>query len=100
MLDTVITIETPEGVQLPLRPAGVCPRVLAYAIDLAIRTVVYLVIFFVLARLGRSGQGIALILFFLLEWFYPVFFELRSIRAPRRARSKWVWWSFMMTARR
>ena len=35
-----------------------------------------LVVSMVLAPLGRFGSGLALILWFALEWFYPVLFEL------------------------
>ena len=38
-LDTLYQVETPEGIALNLRPAGVVPRMLAYAIDSLIRLV-------------------------------------------------------------
>ena len=82
MLDTITIVETPEGVQLPLKPAGICPRILAYLVDLLIRSGIYLGVSIVLGLMGRSGIGIAFILFFLLEWFYPVIFEMKQAATP------------------
>jgi uncharacterized RDD family membrane protein YckC len=75
-LDTVYTAETPEGIALELRPAGLVARGYAFVIDGAIRLAVLIAATTVLAMLSRFGAGIFLILFFLLEWFYPVLFEL------------------------
>lgn len=76
MLDTAHAIETPEGIDLTLRPAGPLPRMLAYAIDLLIRWAVLAVVAALLGAAGEFGLGIILILYFLLEWFYPVYFEI------------------------
>jgi uncharacterized RDD family membrane protein YckC len=76
MIDTRTAVETPEGVELAFSPAGPAARALAYAMDLAIRGVAYLVLAILLAFLGRAGQGLFLIALFLLEWFYPVAFEV------------------------
>ena len=46
-LDTRYQIETPEGIDLPLRPAGLMPRALAFAFDLGLRGVV----------MGEAGQA-------------------------------------------
>jgi uncharacterized RDD family membrane protein YckC len=75
-LDTLTSAETPEGIALALRPAGVVARAGAFAIDLMIRGALMLVVSMSLAPLGRFGTGLALILWFALEWFYPVLFEL------------------------
>lgn len=75
VLDTRYTLETAEGTDLPLYPAGFWVRSLAYLIDFCLRGVVVIVIAIVLFRSGL-GSAIALIAFFLLEWFYPVFFEV------------------------
>ena len=75
-LDTCYAAETPEGIALSLRPAGLVPRFYAYAIDLLIRLAVYGVLAIALAQLGGFGFGIALVLLFVLEWLYPVAFEL------------------------
>jgi uncharacterized RDD family membrane protein YckC len=76
MIDSARAIETPEGVLLELRLAGPVVRALAWAIDMAIRFAVYLVLGLLLPLLGGAGMGLWLILLFLLEWFYPVAFEV------------------------
>ena len=76
LLDTRRGVETPEGVTLELRPAGPVVRFAAFAIDLMIRFVVYLILAQVLAFSGAFGMGIFLVFVFLLEWFYPVAFEM------------------------
>ncbi len=75
-LDTLTRAETPEGIELALRPAGVVARTGAFAVDLLLRGGVMLAATMILVPLGRFGSGIALILWFALEWFYPVLFEL------------------------
>ena len=75
-LDTLYHVNTPEGIRLRLSPAGPVPRMLAWMIDILIRMSINIVIFTALAFLGKTGTGIALIISFLLEWFYPVYFEL------------------------
>jgi uncharacterized RDD family membrane protein YckC len=75
-IDTVYTAETPEGIALTLRPAGVMARSLAYLIDLAIRAALYLIFAIVLGVLGKLGLGVFAIFVFALEWLYPVLFEL------------------------
>lgn len=76
MLDTYHAIETPEGVELRLRVAGPVVRSMAWVIDLLIRIVVYIVLFKVLSLFGKLGLGIFLVGVFLVEWFYPVVFEV------------------------
>jgi len=75
MLDTVYTIETPEGVTLQLAAAGPVVRALAWLIDLGVRSIVYSVLALLLF-LDDLGIGLFLITIFILEWFYPVVFEL------------------------
>ncbi|EIJ33152.1 RDD family protein [Thiothrix nivea] len=77
-LDTTYTVNTPEGIALQLSPAGPVPRLLAWMVDLLLRSLISAGLFAALGGLGRMGVGIALILTFLLEWFYPVYFELRQ----------------------
>lgn len=88
LLDTRQSLETPEGALLPLTPAGFGVRVLAQMLDILIRYGIVTVIFIVLSLLGRMGTGIALILAFLLEWFYPVYFEVS--RQGRTPGKKWM----------
>ncbi|MGL4184879.1 MAG: RDD family protein [Thiotrichaceae bacterium] len=78
-LDTIYTVNTPEGIALQLTPAGPVPRFLAWIVDLLLRTGIVLVLLIGLSlALGNTGRGIALIFAFFLEWFYPVYFELRK----------------------
>lgn len=77
MLDTYRPVETPEGVEIGLRVAGPVPRLFAAAIDFAIRMGVYFVLLIPLSILGQAGMGLFLVVVFLLEWFYPVLFEVR-----------------------
>ena len=76
MLDTARTFETPEGIDLHLRVAGPVVRALAWLIDAAIRAVIYVALSVVLSILGEFGKGVLLVCIFLLEWFYPVLFEV------------------------
>jgi uncharacterized RDD family membrane protein YckC len=75
-LDTLYTAETPEGIALSLRPAGVVPRVLAYGLDLCVRFGIYLAVTMLALPFGGMGKAFLLVTYFLLEWFYPVLFEL------------------------
>jgi uncharacterized RDD family membrane protein YckC len=75
-LDTLRSITTPEGVELNLRLAGPVPRACAWAIDLAIRSVIMIALFVGLTPLGGVGFGAFLIAVFLLEWFYPALCEV------------------------
>lgn len=76
MLDSVVAAETPEGILLELRPAGMSSRFCAYLIDELIRMAILYAAAFVLMFVGGVGFAFWLILYFLLEWFYPVVFEL------------------------
>ena len=76
MLDTLRRVPTPEGFELTLRLAGPVPRALAYTIDLALRVAVFVAVSSALASFDRAGQGLLLVLAFLLEWFYPVVLEV------------------------
>jgi uncharacterized RDD family membrane protein YckC len=77
-LDTERRVEAPEGVAVALRVAGPFPRLGAWLIDQGIRLSVYSTIGGVLGLLGSFGEGIMSILIFVVEWFYPVVFELRT----------------------
>jgi uncharacterized RDD family membrane protein YckC len=75
-LDTLYTAETPEGIALSLRPAGVVARALAYAVDFGVRLGLFFVIAMTAGALGGMGSAVLLVSYFGLEWFYPVAFEL------------------------
>jgi uncharacterized RDD family membrane protein YckC len=82
-LDTRYQVETPEGIDLPLRPAGLMVRALAFSIDLGLRGLILGLLFTVLAFLGKLGAGLGSILLFGVSWWYMVLFEvLNQGRSP------------------
>ena len=76
MLDTYRKVETPEGVELQLRAAGPVARALAFVIDLLLRGVILVLLSISLSIVGNFGMGLFLIVVFMMEWFYPVLFEV------------------------
>lgn len=78
LISTQVLVETPEGIDLHAEPAGMIVRSLAYILDLLIRVGVLFVlsIIFLFVFGGEAGFGFILISAFLLEWFYPVIFEV------------------------
>jgi len=82
-LDTRYPVETPEGIDLALHPAGLVPRALAFAVDLAIRGLLLLLTFLALGQFGELGMGLTSLLVFLVTWWYMVLFEvLNQGRSP------------------
>ena len=82
-LDTLRALETPEGVALSLRVAGPLARGGAYFVDFSIRALILYCVVVVASVFGAtiegtSGlmEGLLLLLYFLLEWFYFVIFEV------------------------
>jgi uncharacterized RDD family membrane protein YckC len=75
-LDTVVTAEAPEGIELVLRPAGIVARTYAFLIDALIRATILLIASIALGSMNKLGGALFLILLFLVEWLYPVLFEL------------------------
>ncbi len=75
MLDNTIDKEIPEGLIVPVHPAGPVVRFYAWLLDQTIRGFIYLLLFATLSSLENLGMGLAMILVFILEWFYPVLFE-------------------------
>lgn len=86
-LDTIYTAETPEGITLSLRPAGIVARGLAYLIDLAIRTCMFIAVAITVGVMGKAGAAVLLLVYFGLEWFYPVVFELTRAAATPGKRA-------------
>ena len=76
VLDTVVAAETPEGIVLELRPAGLSARFYAFLLDWLIRLMIAYAAGIAAAFMGGLGVGFWLLFYFLLEWFYPVVFEL------------------------
>jgi uncharacterized RDD family membrane protein YckC len=86
VLDTVVAAETPEGIVLELRPAGLSARFYAFLLDWLIRLVIAYAAGIAAAFMGGLGVGLWLLFYFLLEWFYPVVFELsRSGATPGKS---------------
>jgi uncharacterized RDD family membrane protein YckC len=75
-LDTVRRVATPEGCELNLHVAGPTVRARAWLFDFVIRVVLFIACMLLLSNIGRVGSGIALLLAFVLEWLYPVLFEV------------------------
>jgi len=83
MLDTVVAAETPEGIVLELHPAGLPARFYAFLLDWLIRLAILWGVAIVARFLGGIGIAFWVVLLFLLEWFYPIAFELgRSGATP------------------
>ena len=79
-LDTLQSIELAEGVEIHLRMAGPYVRVLAYLLDFLIRVglaiVSYLLVLLVSLVMGLNvGGGIAMLIMFVMSFFYYVIFE-------------------------
>ena len=77
MLDTYRSVETPEGVELKIAVAGPVARAYAWLIDAGYRLGILLAASALLGLLGQFGTGALLVVAFLVEWFYPVWFEVR-----------------------
>jgi len=77
-LDASLKALTPEGIEFVLSPAGFSVRTFAYAIDKMIQWFIFTVISILFIYLLSNFTGIwfILILNFIIEWFYHVFFEL------------------------
>jgi len=86
VLDTVVAAETPEGILLELRPAGLSARFYAFLLDWLIRFIIVIAAATAATRVGGLALGFVGLLYFLLEWFYPVAFELgRSGATPGKS---------------
>ncbi|MAR91252.1 MAG: RDD family protein [Pseudomonadota bacterium] len=76
MLDTYRKLETPENIDLDIQVAGPVVRIMAFTIDSLIRLGVQIALLMLMTLLGKFGMGVFLISTFVLEWFYPVLFEV------------------------
>jgi uncharacterized RDD family membrane protein YckC len=77
-LDTIAAAETPEGIELQLRCAGLAARSSAFLIDAGIRLAVIYGLLIIAAYLGAIKNAVIYIVMFILNWLYPVVFELRA----------------------
>jgi uncharacterized RDD family membrane protein YckC len=80
LLDTRYRVEIPGGINLEAQVVGPIPRFFAFAIDLGIRGIIILVLSILSIPLGSAGMGggFFLIFLFVIEWLYPVLFEVFS----------------------
>ncbi|MCL2472164.1 MAG: RDD family protein [Treponema sp.] len=75
--DSSQVVETPEGIEFVLYPAGLPIRACAWAIDVFIQGILMLAIIITFGILGRVlGIWFFLILLFALDWFYHMAFEV------------------------
>jgi uncharacterized RDD family membrane protein YckC len=81
VLDTIVAVETPEGIQLELRPAGLTARGYALIVDWGIRLAALYSVGTITSVMGGVGMGVWLVLLFAAEWLYPVCFELTAAGA-------------------
>ena len=75
-IDTIITAETPEGIAIAIRPAGFAVRCTAFLVDAVLRMAILLGLITVLGTGGHFGTGPIFIVVFVVNWLYPVIFEL------------------------
>jgi uncharacterized RDD family membrane protein YckC len=76
LLDTSYRVEIPGGIELEAQVVGPIPRFLAFAIDFILRGILMFVVSLVSIPFGQMGFGFWMITLFLVEWFYPVLFEV------------------------
>jgi uncharacterized RDD family membrane protein YckC len=80
-IDTIISAETPEGIEISIRPAGFAVRCTAFLIDAIVRIAILLACGTALSAAGHFGDGMLFIVLFLINWLYPVAFELTPAAA-------------------
>lgn len=78
LLDTSYRVEIPGGIELEAQVVGPVPRFLAFFIDFIIRSVLIFLAAIASLPFGELGFGFWFIFWFLIEWFYPVLFEVFS----------------------
>jgi uncharacterized RDD family membrane protein YckC len=78
LLDTSYRVEIPGGINLEAQVVGPIPRFFAFAIDLGIRGIIIFIISLLSIPFGNFGLGggFFLIFLFVIEWLYPVLFEV------------------------
>jgi uncharacterized RDD family membrane protein YckC len=78
LADTSIIVQTPEGIEFNLYPAGISIRICSYVIDVVIQGLlsIVLAIFFAGAAAEIFGAWLLFLYMFLLNWFYHVLCEL------------------------
>ena len=75
--DTCLTVQTPEGIEFVLYPAGFLVRACSWAIDAFIQGVLLFLVLFSAGMLHWVfGFWFSLLLIFILDWFYHTVFEI------------------------
>jgi len=75
--DTTLSVQTPEGIEFILYPAGPLIRACSYLIDLTIQLTFILTIALALNFLiAVVGTWLWMLILFGVNWFYHVFFEV------------------------
>ncbi len=90
-IDSTYPVETPDGIELSLSLAGPIPRGGAWLLDLLIRGGLMFGLAWALAWMQAIGYAILLIAWFMINWWYPVLFEVLAHGATpgkRAARIK------------
>lgn len=82
MITNSYHIETAEGIDIEIVPAGLAARTYAFFLDLCIRIVLFIAAALIVNYFGTFGQGLLLIILFMIEWFYPVLFEIYKGATP------------------
>jgi uncharacterized RDD family membrane protein YckC len=80
-IDTILTAETPEGISISIRPAGFAVRATAFLIDALIRIAILSVCSSLFSMGQRVGLGLFWISVFVINWLYPVLFEMSAAAA-------------------
>lgn len=75
-IDTLDRVETPDGIELSLRPAGPVLRAVAWLVDFCLRGGIVIVLALLLGFLEIIGMALMLLAWFLINWWYPVLFEV------------------------
>lgn len=88
-------METPEGVELNLRPAGPVVRMWAFLVDQLLVWSGLAIAGIGMAFLGPLGLGLWFVLFFAAQWLYPVCFEV--LGEGRTPGKRWLDLRVLMT---
>jgi uncharacterized RDD family membrane protein YckC len=75
LIDTLRPVSLPEGVEITLRLAGPLARARAWLFDFALRMLVTISMPAIFELLGPTGEGIAVVLLFVVWFMYPIAFE-------------------------
>jgi uncharacterized RDD family membrane protein YckC len=77
LLDSGVVVESPEGIEFTLFPAGPLIRGCAWAVDLAVQWGIITIITIVSDFFqGEGGSWMLLLLLFCVDWFYHTLWEI------------------------